>query len=139
MVFPVTVAVPVSIVGLSPAFPDGWDLGDELPAKVKPENITGLLRRELKRAAVATPDAPEPVKEKKVIDYDEDAEREWRPLGYDHMKYMLMTQQREQVDVFDPDRLMSQKGCMNIYGDPTYWGGQRHRVARMRLLSVSEL
>ena len=118
-------AVPVSIVGLSPAFPDGWDLGDELPAKVKPENITGLLRRELKRAAVATLDAPEPVKEKRVVDYDEDAEREWRPLGYDHMKYMLMTQHREQVDVFDPDRLMGQKGCMNIYGDATYWGGQQ--------------
>jgi putative DNA primase/helicase len=116
-------AVPVSIVGLSPAFPDGWDLGDELPAKVKPENITGLLRRELKRAAVATPDKP--VKVKEVKDYDEDEAREWRPLGYDNNKYMLQTQHRGQVDVFDPDRLMSQKGCINIYGDIAHWGGQQ--------------
>ena len=116
-------AVPVSIVGLSPAFPDGWDLGDELPAKVKPENITGLLRRELKRAAVATPDKP--VKVKEVKDYDEDEAREWRPLGYDNNKYMLQTQHRGQVDVFDPDRLMSKKGCINIYGDIAHWGGQQ--------------
>jgi putative DNA primase/helicase len=116
-------AVPVSIVGLSPAFPDAWDLGDELPAKVKPENITGLLRRELKRASVVALDVP--AVERVVIDYDEDADREWRPLGYDNNKYMLQTQHRGQVDVFDPDRLMSQKGCINIYGDIAHWGSQQ--------------
>jgi putative DNA primase/helicase len=116
-------AVPVSIVGLSPAFPDGWDLGDELPAKVKPENITGLLRRELKRAAVAVLD--EPVEEEEITDYDEDPAREWRPLGYDNNKFMLQTQHRGQVEVFDPDRLMSQKGCVNIYGNVGHWASQQ--------------
>lgn len=116
-------AVPVSIVGLSPAFPDAWDLGDELPAKVKPENITGLLRRELKRAAVAVLD--EPVKEEEIIDYDEDQAREWRPLGYDNNKFMLQTQQRGQVEIFDPDRLMGQKGCVNIFGSVAHWGSQQ--------------
>jgi putative DNA primase/helicase len=119
-------AVPVSIVGLSPAFPDGWDLGDELPAKVKPENITGLLRRELKRAAVAVPAAP--VKEKVIKDYDEDVERQWRPLGHDNNKYILQTQQRGTVDTFDPGYLMSKKGCMNIHGDIAHWGSQQGNV-----------
>jgi len=114
--------VPASIVGLSPAFPDGWDLGDTLPGKVKAAQITEILRRELKRAAV--PEAPEPANDQVEEDYDPDEERarEWRALGYDHNKYMIMTQRREQVDVFDPGVLMSQRGCINIYPDPNHWG-----------------
>lgn len=113
--------VAASIVGLSPAFPDGWDLGDALPEKVKKQQITEILRRELKRVSV--PEAVTPNKQEIIpFDPDEEIAREWRPLGYDHNKYMLMLQSQQQVVVFDPDRLMSQKGCMNIYGDVTHWG-----------------
>ena len=114
--------IPTAVVGLSPAFSDGWDLGDPLPEKVKAKHITEILQRELKRVAVPTEVAPDEPEEEIEIDYDEAKEREWRPLGFDHNKYMVMTQRREQVDFFDPDRLMSQKGCMNIYPDITHWG-----------------
>lgn len=113
--------IPVSIVGLSPAFPDGWDLGDDLPERVKHEQITQILRRELKRAAVPEAEVANDI-EVEQDDPDEEKAREWRALGYDHNKYMLMLQSQQQVVVFDPDRLMSQKGCMNIYGDVTHWG-----------------
>jgi len=111
--------VPVSIVTLSLVFPERWDLADALPLKVKPESITDILRRELKRAAV-----PEMVVVEAPVEDDPDEEkaREWRPLGHDHNKYMLMLQNQQQVIVFEPDRLMSQKGCMNVYGDVNHWG-----------------
>lgn len=113
--------VAVSIVSLSPVFSDGWDLGDALPAKVKSQNVTEILRRELKRAAV-----PEMIVEDLLpveqVDLDEEKAREWRPLGHDHNKYMLMLQNQQQVIVFEPDRLMSQKGCLNVYGDINHWG-----------------
>ena len=111
--------VPVSIVSISPAFPDGWDLADALPEKVRPQHITEILRRELKRAAV-----PEMVIDSTPLedaDPDEEKAREWRPLGHDHNKYMLMLQSQQQVIVFEPDRLMSQKGCLNVYGDIYHW------------------
>lgn len=111
--------VPVSIVSISLAFPDGWDLADALPEKVKPQHVTEILRRELKRAAV-----PEMVIDATPLedeDPDEEKAREWRPLGHDHNKYMLMLQSQQQVIVFEPDRLMSQKGCLNVYGDIYHW------------------
>ena len=112
--------VPVSIVTLSAVFPDGWDLADVLPLKAKPQQITDILRRELKRAAV--PEMVVDVTPLEGDDPDEEAAREWRPLGFDKNKFMVMTQDREQVDTFDPSYLMSQKGCINIYPDPVYWG-----------------
>lgn len=115
--------VPVSIVTLSVVFPDGWDLADALPLKVKPQHITDILRRELTRAAV--PEMVVDVTPLEGADPDEEAAREWRPLGHDHNKYMLMLQNQQQVIVFDPDRLMSQKGCMNVYGDVYHWAGMQ--------------
>ena len=115
--------VPVSIVTLSPVFPDGWDLADGLPLKVKAQQITDILRRELKRAAV-----PEMVVDATPLedkDPDEDQAREWRPLGYDHDEYFLMLQNRQQVIVFHPDRLMTQKGCMNVYRDAYHWAARQ--------------
>lgn len=111
--------VAVSIVSLSPVIPDGWDLGDALPLKVKSLSVTEILRRELKRAAV--PEMIIDVIPVVVHDLDEEAAREWRPLGHDHNRYMLMLQNQQQVIVFEPDRLMSQKGCLNVYGDPYHW------------------
>lgn len=111
--------VAVSIVSLSPVFSDGWDLGDALPAKVKSQNVTEILRRELKRAAVpemiieVLPDIAE--------DPDEESAREWRPLGYDHDDYFLMLQNRQQVIVFHQDRLRTEKGCLSVQSDPNHW------------------
>ena len=118
---------PSSVVSLGTAFPDGWDLGDELPEKFKPAQITALLRRELKRVAVpmavmeggATPTMPVPMLGGN--DPDEDASREWRPLGYDRQRYFLMTDGNQQVHDYDGPSLMSEKTCMTIYGDREYW------------------
>lgn len=115
-----------SVVGLSPAFPEGWDLGDPLPSKFKPELITSLLRRELKRVAV--PDLAEDLTvndNEPDMDPDVDVVREWRALGYDHNKFMLMTQGGQQVLVMESASLMTERGCMAIYGDRCYWGGMQ--------------
>lgn len=109
--------VAVSIVALSPVFPEGWDLGDALPAKAKAETITEILRRELKRAAVpemAVETAPQE-------DPDEEPARLWRPLGYDHDDYFLHLQNRQQVIVFHQDRLRAKNGCLAIHSDKNYW------------------
>lgn len=120
------IGVPTSIVALAPAWPEGWDLGDDLPAKVTAKHITEIVKRELKRAALPVIDAePEMIED---IDYDEAREREYRPLGYDNNRYMLMTQHQQQVVVFEPSNLMSQKGCMNIYPDATYWGAPQGKM-----------
>ena len=115
--------VATSIVALSPAWPEGWDLGDPLPDKVTAKHVTEIVKRELKRVAVPVSEGP--ATEVEEIDYDEAREREYRALGYDNNKYVIMTQRRKQPDWFDPDRLMGQKGCMNIFPDATYWGGQQ--------------
>jgi putative DNA primase/helicase len=112
--------VPVSIVTLSAVFPDGWDLADTLPLKAKPQQITDILRRELKRAAV--PEVVVDVTPLEGDDPDEEPAREWRPLGFDKNKFMVMSQAGQQVDTYDPSYLMSQKGCINIYPDPGHWG-----------------
>ena len=115
--------VATSIVALSPAWPEGWDLGDELPAKVTAKHVTEIVKRELKRVAVPEAEAPEEIEED--TDYDEDRAREYRALGYDNNKYVLMTQRRQQPDWFEPSYLMSKKGCINVYPDACYWGAQQ--------------
>ena len=110
--------VPVSIVTLSVVFPDGWDLADALPLKVKPQQITDIMRRELKRAAVpeATVAAVEAIE-----DPDENAAREWRPLGFDHDTYYLHLQNRQQVIEFHIDRLRTKAGCLAVHSDKNHW------------------
>ena len=80
--------VPNSIVQISSAFPDGWDLGDELPEKYTGKQITALLKKELKAAqlvdvediGIEEPKVSEAVNE----DPDQDPARKYRPLGYDN-------------------------------------------------------
>jgi putative DNA primase/helicase len=110
--------VPVSIVTLSVVFPDGWDLADALPLKVKAQQITDILRREVKRAAV--PEVVVPLSEMSE-DPDEEEARQWRPLGYDHEDYFLHLQNRQQVIVFHQDRLRTKNGCLAICADKNHW------------------
>lgn len=116
-----------SLVALGPAFPDGWDLADELPGKYTGGQITKLLTRELKRAGVPNVEplptqAPVP---EEIDDPDVAARREYRALGYDKQMYFLMTQSNQQIDTFTGEALMSEKTCMKIHGDRTYWGEQQ--------------
>lgn len=118
--------VPSAVVSLGTAFPDGWDLGDDLPEKFKASQITALLRKEMKRASLPEVEAaPEAMKADEPTlggnDPDEDDSREWRPLGYDKQRYYLMTEGNQQVHDYEGPTLMSEKTCLTIYGSREYW------------------
>ena len=117
--------VPTSVVSIGPAFEEGWDLGDPLPEKFNSGMVTKLLQRELKRAVVKDADTAVedavPVLAQTDVDYDEDPFREWRPLGYDHQIYFIMSERRHQVDEYEGTSLMNEKTCMKIYPSREYW------------------
>lgn len=124
------IGVPTSLVQISSAFPDGWDLADDLPEKYEAKQITALLRKELKAAELVEveglddeqPDAGVPESE----DPDEDPERRYRPLGYDHGEYFLMTDEEYQINAYSSSTLMSEKGLMGIHGDREFWAAQQY-------------
>lgn len=115
--------VPSSIITIGPAFPDGWDLGDELPEKFTAAMVGKLLQRELKRVFVketeGTPDLSAAARPQE--DPDVDGNREFRPLGYDHQIYYLMSERNLQVDPYAGSSLMTEKTCMEIYPSRDYW------------------
>lgn len=117
------------VVAVGPSFDDGWDLGDPLPEKFTDGMVTKLLQRELKRVTVTEIVAPPPptpkAPKKSKKDYDIDADREWRPLGYDKQRYFLMSERNLQVDEYDAGSLMSEKTCMTIYPSRDYWAQQQ--------------
>ena len=122
--------VPNSIVQISSAFPDGWDLGDELPEKYTGKQITALLKKELKAAqlvdvediGIEEPKVSEAVNE----DPDQDPARKYRPLGYDNGEYYIMTDEEYQIRSYNSDKLMSQKGLVAIHGDRDFWTAQQY-------------
>lgn len=122
--------VATSLVQISSAFPDGWDLADELPEKYEAKQITALLKKELKAAELveieggAGLDAGDP--EIDDNDPDEDPARRYRPLGYDHGEYFLMTDEEYQINSYSSGALMSEKGLMTIHGDREFWAAQQY-------------
>ena len=120
------IGVACSIVALGEAFPEKWDLADALPEKFKPSQITALLKRELKRAAVAKIDTPPPVKAEPQ-DPDESVEREYRCLGYDREYYYVMSQQNFIIKQYASSALMTERGCRSIYPDAAFWGAPQGR------------
>lgn len=113
--------VATAIVTIGPAFAEGWDLGDPLPEKFTDRMVTKLLQREIKRTTVKDTDTPPPQEEKPQGDPDFDTDREWRPLGYDHDTYYVMSERSLQVNSYDGTALMNEKTCMSIYPDQEYW------------------
>ena len=111
--------VAVSIVTLSPVFPEGWDLGDALPAKVKSQNVTEILRRELKRAAV--PEMIVEVLPDIVEDLDEEEAREWRPLGNQGEECFIMPENKQKMIIYHEDRLRTRKGLLSVQSNPDFW------------------
>jgi putative DNA primase/helicase len=114
--------VATGIVTIGPAFGEGWDLGDPLPEKFTASMVTKLLQREIKRVSVKETDAPPGQEIIPVGDPDLDASREWRPLGYDHQTYYVMSESDLQVIPYDSSSLMSERTCMTIHPDRDYWG-----------------
>lgn len=123
------IAVPSSLVQISAAFPDGWDLADALPEKYTEKQITALLKKELKAAEVVALDIteePETVlTEAENEDPDEDPARRYRPLGYNHGEYYLMTDNEYQINAYSSQTLMSEKGLMAIHADREFWAAQQ--------------
>ena len=126
--------VPTSMVQISSAFPDGWDLGDELPEKYTGKQITALLKKELKAAVLVdvedtgsdliTPTTAE------NEDPDQDPARKYRPLGYDNGEYFIMTDEEYQIRSYNSDKLMSEKGLVAIHGDREFWAAQQYSAGK---------
>ncbi len=129
-----SLSVPTSLVQISSAFPDGWDLADPLPEKYEPKQITALLKKELKAAELvsidgtAMPDGADAEPENE--DPDEDPDRRYRPLGYDHGEYFLMTNAEYQINPYSSGTLMSEKGLMTIHGDREFWAAQQYSTGK---------
>lgn len=113
--------VATQIITIGPAFPEGWDLGDELPEKFTGKMVAKLLQRELKRASVKATDLPALVAVADTSDPDMAEAREYRALGYNHQIYYLMSEKGLQVDKYEASALMSERKCMEIHPDRTYW------------------
>lgn len=139
----------VSIVALPEILPPKWDLGDDLPDDVSEDTIKQLIIHAAEAAVVpvpvvaAKPVAVAPVAAPKLKavagdilsandttpfddDPDVDPHRIYKPLGYDHGTYYILTRKRQQVDEFTGDMLMSEKGLMKIHGDRSFWAEQQY-------------
>lgn len=122
--------VPTSLVQISSAFPDGWDLGDELPEKYEGKQITALLKKELKAAQLVdvegdAVDVPEATTAEND-DPDQDPARKYRPLGYDNGEYFIMTDEEYQIRSYNSNALMSERGLLAIHGDREFWAAQQY-------------
>ena len=122
--------VPNSIVQISSAFPDGWDLGDELPEKYTGKQITALLKKELKAAQLVDVEdtgsdliAPTTAEND---DPDQDPARKYRPLGYDETGYYIMTDAEFLISKHNANTLMSERGLVTIHGDREFWASQQY-------------
>lgn len=126
--------VPTSLVQISSAFPDGWDLADPLPEKYTEKQITALLKKELKAAQlVAVEDTGEPapeITEAENDDPDQDPARRYRPLGYDQGEYYIMTDEEYQIRSYNSNTLMSEKGLLAIHGDREFWAAQQYSTGK---------
>jgi putative DNA primase/helicase len=126
--------VPTSMVQISSAFADGWDLGDELPDKYTGKQITALLKKELKSAELVdvaddSVDGPE-ASSADNDDPDQDPARRYRPLGYDKGMYYIMTDEEYQIMPYNSSTLMSERGLMTIHGDREFWEAQQHSAGK---------
>jgi putative DNA primase/helicase len=118
-----SMGVPSAIVQVPPAFPDGWDLGDELPASVKSDIIGKMMKKALKTAGIVDQATPLPEIEKKEFDADPDLSprKQYRAIGYDKQKYYIMTEDAEQIYEYTSARIMSETGLMEIIPDREVW------------------
>ena len=127
-------AVPTSMVQISSAFPDGWDLGDELPEKYTGKQITALLKKELKSTELVNVDdngAGEPeLSDAENDDPDQDPARKYRPLGYDKGQYFIMTDEEYQIMPYNSNTLMSERGLLTIHGDREFWAAQQYSTGK---------
>jgi putative DNA primase/helicase len=126
--------VPNSIVQISSAFPDGWDLGDELPEKYTGKQITALLKKELKAAQLVDVEdtgsdliAPTTAEND---DPDQDPARKYRPLGYDETGYYIMTDTEFLIGKHNANTLMSERGLVTIHGDREFWAAQQYSAGK---------
>jgi len=122
--------VPTSLVQISSAFADGWDLGDALPEKYEAKQITALLKKELKAAQLVVIDddgidAPAPTTAEND-DPDQDPARKYRPLGYDETGYYIMTDNEFLIKNHNANTLMSERGLLAIHGDREFWAAQQY-------------
>lgn len=126
--------VPTSLVQISSAFPDGWDLGDELPEKYTAKQITALLKKELKSVELVDVEDDGTVEPEATSaendDPDQDPARKYRPLGYDNGEYFIMTDEEYQIRSYNSDKLMSEKGLLAIHGDREFWAAQQHSTGK---------
>lgn len=122
--------VPTSLVQISAAFPDGWDLADPLPEQYNTKQIAALLKKELKAASVPEMEAPEP--EQQVLDGgndldpDEDPDRMYRPLGYDHGTYYIMCGAEYQILELSSESLMREGKLRTLQPDLDFWEMRQH-------------
>jgi len=126
--------VPTSMVQISSAFPDGWDLGDELPEKYTGKQITALLKKELKAAVLVDVEdtgsdliAPTTAENE---DPDQDPARKYRPLGYDETGYYIMTDAEFLISKHNANTLMSERGLVTIHGDREFWASQQYSAGK---------
>ena len=116
--------VPASLVQISAAFPDGWDLADPLPEQYNAKQITALLKKELKSAVVLethVEELVEPASAPVENDPDEESERQYRPLGYDHGTYYIMCGSEYQILEFGSENLMREGKLRSLQPDLDFW------------------
>lgn len=122
--------VETSLVQISSAFPDGWDLGDPLPEKYEAKQITALLKKELKAAQLVVVEADDiDVPEATTAendDPDQDPARRYRPLGYDEGVYYIMTDTEFLIGKYNANTLMSERGLVTIHGDREFWAAHQY-------------
>lgn len=126
--------VPTSMVQISSAFPDGWDLGDKLPEKYTGKQITALLKKELKAAVLVDvqdtgSDLIAPTTAEND-DPDQDPARKYRPLGYDETGYYIMTDTEFLIGKHNANTLMSERGLVTIHGDREFWAAQQYSAGK---------
>lgn len=109
-----------------PSFPQAWDLADDIPAG-SPKMLTDMMRIALKRVAILELDEvapPQKVAKLKppVAPVElEDADLQYRALGYDEQTYFIMPYAQQQVHDYTTAKLMSAQGCLEIVNDLGHW------------------
>lgn len=118
--------VPSTLISVPPSFPDGWDLADNLPAKVTKAMVTQLLKRALRDADIVQEIAELAQAEQEQEDIDGSdpdysPKMRYRPLGYDNQVYFIMSEDGEQIWEYTAAKLMSESGMTEIVLDESYW------------------